>query len=64
MSLSRPVLSLTTIPTRQKKHYFEAIIGLHRGYTEFIRITDMDDLLNYYCYDGEDDEPLFKEIES
>ena len=42
-------------------HYFEATIGLHRDYAEFIRITDMEDLLSYYGQiDQEDKEPLFK----
>lgn len=41
-------------------HYFEATIGLHRDYAEFIRITDMDDLLSYYDQEGENEEPLFK----
>ncbi len=45
-------------------HYFEAVIGLHRDYAEFIRITDMNELLSCFEQIGEKEEPLFKEIES
>lgn len=40
--------------------YFEATIGIHRDYVEFIKITGMDDLLSYYFQEGENEEPLFK----
>lgn len=41
--------------------YFEATIGIHRDYVEFIKITGMDDLMSYYfSNDGEDEEPLFQ----
>ena len=40
--------------------YFEAVIGLHQDYAEFIRITDMEDLLSYYHWEFDAKEPLFK----
>ena len=41
-------------------HYFEATIGLHRDYAEFIRITDMDELLSCFNQVGEEKDPLFR----
>ena len=43
-------------------HYFEAVIGLHRDYAEFIRITDMNELMSIYNQVGETEDPLFKEV--
>ena len=39
---------------------FEAVIGLHRDYAEFIRISDMRELLSCFDQVGEKEKPLFK----